>query len=126
MNRYLVIENLALRQQLAIMKQRVKRPAIRTRDRIFWMFLSMIWKDWKNALIVVQPETVIRWHRKGFKLFWRFKSKKRRTGRPSIDSDMRKLIEDMAVVYSDIFTKFEGYILTEECLKSNVFRKKDY
>jgi len=96
MNRYLVIENLALRQQLAIMKQRVRRPAIRTRDRIFWMFLSMIWKDWKNALIVVQPETVIRWHRKGFKLFWRFKSKKRRTGRPSIDSDIRKLIEDMA------------------------------
>jgi len=56
----------------------------------------MIWKDWKNALIVVQPETVIRWHREGFKLFWKFKSRKREVGRPSIDSDIRKLIEDMA------------------------------
>ena len=48
----------------------------------------------KNALIVVQPGTVIRWHRKGFKLFWKFKSRARRIGRPSIDSDIRKLIED--------------------------------
>ena len=96
MNRYLVFENIALRQQLAIMKQRVNRPIIRIRDRIFWVFLFMIWKDWKNALIVVQPETVIRWHRKGFNLFWKFKSRKRRVGRPPIDSDIRKLNEDMA------------------------------
>ena len=92
----LLIENLALRQQLAIMKQHVKRPKIRIRDRIFWVFLSRVWKDWKNVLIVVKPETVIRWHRKGFKLFWTFKSRKRRLGRPSIASEIRKLIQDMA------------------------------
>ena len=92
----LALENLALRQQLAIMEQHIKRSVIRTRDRMFWVFLSMIWKDWKNALIVVQPETVIRWHWKGFKLFWKFRSRRRRAGRPAIDSDIRKLIEDMA------------------------------
>ena len=92
----LLIENLALRQQLAIMKQHVKRPKIRIRDRIFWVFLSRVWKDWKNVLIVVKPETVIRWHRKGFKLFWTFKSRKRSAGRPSIAPEIRKLIQDMA------------------------------
>ncbi|WP_300464570.1 hypothetical protein [Desulfobacula sp.] len=96
MNRYLVIENLALRQQLAIVKQHGNRPKIRTRDRILWVFLCRLWKDWKSALIIVQPETVIHWHRKGFKLFWKAKSRKRRVGRPSIDSDIRKLIESMA------------------------------
>jgi hypothetical protein len=69
-DRNLLIENLALRQQLAIMKQKTKRPKIRLRDLVFWMLLSRIWKDWKSVLIVVKPETVIRWHRKGFKLFW--------------------------------------------------------
>ena len=96
MRKNLLIENLALRQQLAIMKQHVKRPKIRIRDRIFWVFLSRIWKDWKSVLIVVKPETVIRWHRKGFKLFWTFKSRKRRAGRPLIAPEIRKLIQDMA------------------------------
>jgi len=96
MRKNLLIENLALRQQLAIMKQHVKRPKIRIRDRIFWVFLSRIWKDWKSVLIVVKPETVIRWHRKGFKLFWTFKSRKRRSGRPLIAPEIRKLIQDMA------------------------------
>ncbi len=94
--RNLLIENLALRQQLAIMKQHVKRPKIKIRDRIFWVFLSRVWKDWKSVLIVVKPETVIRWHRKGFKLFWTFKSRKRRVGRPSLDPEIVGLIKDMA------------------------------
>jgi putative transposase len=57
------LENLALRQQLAIMKQKNKRPKIRLRDRIFWVVLYRFWKDWKSVLIVVKPETVINWHR---------------------------------------------------------------
>ena len=97
MKKNLLLENLALRQQLAIMKQKAKRPKIRIRDRIFWVFLSRFWKDWKSVLIVVKPETVIRWHRKGFKLFWTFKSRKRRVGRPSIAPEIRKLIQDMAM-----------------------------
>lgn len=94
----LLLENLALRQQLAIMKQHVKRPKIRIKDRIFWVFLSRFWTDWKRVLIVVKPETVISWHRKGFKLFWKFKSRKRLVGRPSLDPEIRKLIQDMATV----------------------------
>jgi putative transposase len=96
MNRNLAIENLALRQQLAIMKRNAKRPKLQTRDRIFWVIVSNLWKDWKNALIIVQPDTVVQWHRKGFKLFWKIKSRNGRVGRPSINPDIRRLIEEMA------------------------------
>ena len=92
----LVLENLALRQQLSIYRHNIKRPKIRNRDRIFWVFISRLWKGWKNALIVVKPETVIRWHKSGFKLFWRCKSRKGGPGRPGIDSKTRKLIEEIA------------------------------
>jgi transposase InsO family protein len=60
------------------------------------VLLSTFWKDWRNALIVVKPETVIGWHKKGFKLYWTFKSRKRGQGRPPLESKTRKLIEDMA------------------------------
>ncbi|MEA2061730.1 MAG: hypothetical protein U9P10_14765 [Thermodesulfobacteriota bacterium] len=65
-------------------------------DRIFWVFLSRFWKDWKSVLIEVKPETVIRWHRKGFKLFWAYKSRKKGVGRPSLDSETRARIKKMA------------------------------
>ncbi len=64
-------EILALRQQLAICRQSIKRPKLRPRDRIFWVMLSCLWPDWRCALAIVQPETVIRWHRQGFKLYWK-------------------------------------------------------
>ncbi len=92
-----MLENLALRQQLAVMKQSIKRPKIRIRDRIFWVILSRFWKDWKDVLIVVSPKTVIGWHRKGFKLFWTWKSRKRTPGRPRIAMEVRKLIKKMAL-----------------------------
>lgn len=78
------------------MKQKNKRPKIRVRDRIFWVFLSRFWKDWKSVLIVVKPETVIRWHRKGFKLFWAYKSRKKGAGRPSLDPEITAHIKNMA------------------------------
>ena len=59
------VENLALRQQVAVFKQSVKRPKLRPRDRIFWVLLSRLWTNWRSALAIVQPETVIRWHRQG-------------------------------------------------------------
>jgi len=71
----LIAENLALRQQLAIQQRTIKRPKLHKWDRIFWVFLSRIWQDWKSALILVKPETVIKWHRQGFKLYWRWKSR---------------------------------------------------
>jgi putative transposase len=92
----LILENLALRQQLTIYHNTIKRPKIRNRDRIFWLLFSKLSKNWREALIVVKPDTVIRWHKKGFKLFWRFKSRKRGPGRPRFEPKTRKLIEDMA------------------------------
>jgi len=97
LNKKLLVENLALRQQLMVMRLSVKRPKIRKRDRLFWVILSRLWKGWKSPLVIVQPETVIRWHRKGFKLFWTFKSQKNRTGRHPINSKTRQLIKDMAL-----------------------------
>ena len=78
---HLAAENLALRQQLALCRQSVKRPKLRPRDRVFWVLLSRLWSNWRSALAIVQPETVIQWHRMGFKLYWRWKSRagKRRT-----------------------------------------------
>jgi len=92
----LALENLALRQQLAIMKRSSKRPQLRPRDRLFWVVLSWFWSGWQEALIVVKPDTVVRWHRKGFKLFWRYKSRRRGPGRPPIIQDVRNLIRKMA------------------------------
>ncbi len=69
----LVLENLALRQQMAVFKASVKRPHLRNRDRFFWVLLSRFWKDWDKSLIIVKPETVVGWYRKGFKLFWTYK-----------------------------------------------------
>ncbi len=69
--RALVLENLALRQQLAVYKRVHERPRIRSTDRAFWVWLSKLWDGWKTPLPIVRPETVIRWHRQGFKLYWR-------------------------------------------------------
>lgn len=65
----LAAENLALRQQLAALHYKSKRPRLRKRDRVFWAILSRIWPNWRSALLIVQPDTVVRWHRRGFKLF---------------------------------------------------------
>jgi hypothetical protein len=91
----LAAENLALRQQVAVLERSVKRPRLRRRDRIFWVWLSRLWRGWQSSLFVVQPETVIRWHRKGFRLYWRWKSRSRR-GRPKLDAEIRALIRRMS------------------------------
>ena len=90
----LVAENLALRQQLAVLQQNAKRPKLRNRDRIFWTWLSRLWKGWRSVLLIVQPQTVVKWHRQGFRLYWRWKSKK--TGRPKISTEIRKLIRQLS------------------------------
>ena len=70
----LALENLALRQQLALLRRRSKRPRFGLLDRAFWVWLSRRWPGWREALHIVRPETVIRWHRKGFRSFWTWKS----------------------------------------------------
>ncbi len=90
----LAVENLALRQQLAVLKRAVKRPRLRRRDRIFWSRISKIWPDWRSVLVLVKPQTVIRWHRQGFRLYWRWKSRPK-GGRPRVNAEVRSLIRRM-------------------------------
>ena len=92
----LAAENLALRQQLAVLEHSSKRPKLRQGDRIFWVWLSKLWPNWRNVLLIVQPETVVRRHLQGFKLYWRWKSRSRKPGRPKIDAEIRKLIRRMS------------------------------
>src|SRR6267143_6817451 len=76
--RDLLLENLALRQQLAALKRRHPRPRLGIFVKLFWVLTRRLWSRWKNALVVVTPETVIRWHRAGFRLYWKLISKVRR------------------------------------------------
>jgi putative transposase len=93
---HVALENAALRQQLAVFKRDLKRPRLRRRDRLFWIGLRTIWKNWKSALVIVRPETVISWQRKRFKQYWWRLSRSKRPGRPRMRSEIRKLIENMA------------------------------
>ena len=91
----LALENLALRHQLMVLERTAKRPRLRKRDRLFWTWLARLWPGWKSVLVIVQPETVIRWHRQGFRLYWRWKSRKK-NGRPKIAFEVRELIRQMS------------------------------
>jgi len=89
----LVLENLALRQQLTTLKRRHPRPRLSAFDKLFWVLARRFWSEWKKALIVVSPETVVRWHRSGFALYWRLISRTRRLlGRRRISKEIRDLI----------------------------------
>ena len=92
----LAAENLALRQQLAILEQRSKRPRLRRRDRIFWVWLSRLWAGWRSLLVIVKPDTVAGWHRQGFRLYWRWKSRSGKVGRPKVEVEIRRLIHRMS------------------------------
>jgi putative transposase len=74
-HRAVALENLALRQQLAALKRSVKRPPLRTRDRVFWILLANAWRDWRQALVLVQPDTVVRWHREWLRRRWAARSR---------------------------------------------------
>ena len=89
------IVELALRQQLAVYAHRRRRARLSPLDRAFWVALSRFWPRWRSALVVVRPETVIRWHREGFRRYWRSISVPG-PGRPPISEDTRKLIVRMA------------------------------
>jgi len=91
-----MVENLALRQQLAVFKRKRSRPALGPADRVFWVVLRQIWPGWVNALILVQPDTVVDWQRQGFKLFWRWVSRAKKAGRPRIAREVQELIRRMA------------------------------
>jgi putative transposase len=94
--RDLLLENLALRQQLATLTSR-RRPVIRSGDRLFWVALRRLWPGWARVLVIVQPDTVVWWHRRGFRLYWAKLSRRRRQpGRPPLSLEVRDLIRKMA------------------------------
>src|SRR5688572_2322953 len=87
-----VLENLVLRQQLAVLTRPTRRrPRLRPGDRLFWLVVRRLWRDWRQHLVVVQPDTVVRWHRRGWRLLWWWRSG-RPTGRPRLPQDVRALI----------------------------------
>ena len=91
--RTLLLENLVLRQQLTVLKRKHPRPRLRAFDKLFWVLARIFWSGWKQALIVVSPETVVGWHRAGFKLYWSAISRARRViGRKRISKEARDLI----------------------------------
>ena len=91
-----VLVELALRQQLATYAQKQSKPKIIPLDRAFWVALFRFWPRWKDALVIVKPDTVVRWHRKGFRLYWRWLSK-RGPGRPQISKEVQALIRRFAL-----------------------------
>jgi putative transposase len=87
------VEILALRHQIGVLRRSAKqRPKLTVVDRVFWAWLSGVWADWRSALVIVKPETVIAWHRKGFRLFWTWKVRRGRAGRPTVSPEVRDLI----------------------------------
>ena len=92
----LALENLALRQQVAVLRRGVKRPKLEDNDRIFWIGLMRLLSTWRETLAIVQPETVIAWHRRGWRYYWRRKSKAMKIGRPSIGWDLVALIKRLS------------------------------
>jgi putative transposase len=91
----LIAENLVLRQQLSVFRRLVKRPRLSWTDRLFWICLARYWARWRQMLYLVTPDTVVRWHREGFRYRWRWKSR-RRVGRPTIAPEIRALIRRMS------------------------------
>jgi putative transposase len=94
-HRDLAVENLALRQQLAVWKARQPRPRLTEMDRLFWVLLSRRWTSWRRSLHLVRPKTVVGWHRQGFRRYWAWKSRGR-SGRPMISQERRELIRRMS------------------------------
>jgi len=92
----LQLELLALRHQLAIIERTSPRPILRPADRLLWVILSWILPTWRDALDIFKPDTVVGWHRKGFRLFWTWKSRSQNGGRPAIPREVRDLIRRMS------------------------------
>ncbi len=90
------LENIALHQQVAVLKRERPRPRLHPLDRAFWVFLSCLWPRWKDVLVIVKPETVVGWHRQGFRLFWKWKSCHGKPGRPRTSKEKRELIQRMS------------------------------
>src|SRR5216117_782816 len=95
-HRHLALENLALRHQLAVYKKTVARPKVRRSDRLFWVALSRVWAGWRQALVIVSPNTVLRWQRRRFREHWTKLSARPLAGRPPVNAEIKALVTRMA------------------------------
>ena len=95
-HRQLALENLALRQQLAVYKRMMTRPRLRRTDRLFRVCLARIWAGWRPSLVIVTPDTVLRWQRRRFREYWTKLSGRTTGGRPPINAEIRALITRIA------------------------------
>src|ERR1700758_2293591 len=90
------LENLALRHQIGVLHRSAgKRPRLPAGDRLVWICLARFWRDWRSALAIIKPETVVAWHRAAFRLFWTWKVRRGQPGRPLIPREVRDLIRRM-------------------------------
>jgi hypothetical protein len=94
------LEILALRQQVAVLRRKRPRPRLGQLDRLFWTTFRHVWSRWADVLVIVKPETVVGWHRAGFRLYWRWRSRPR-GGRPKITAEIRGLIRRLAAENPD-------------------------
>lgn len=92
----LEFEILALRHQLGVLQRSVKRPKLSNTDRILGVWLSTVWSEWRTSVFIVKAATVIAWHRKGFRLFWTWKVRHGKAGRPMVAHEVRELIRIMS------------------------------
>jgi putative transposase len=95
-HRQIALENLALRHQLAVYKKMMNRPKLLRSDRLFWIALSRVWTGWRQALVIVSPETVLRWPRRRFRKYWTTLSAQPIAGRPPVNAELRTLVTRMA------------------------------
>ena len=95
-HRQLALENLALRQQLAVYKRTTNRPRLQRSDRLLWVWLSKVWPAWRQALVIVAPATVLSWQRRRFRRHWATLSGRPSAGRPPVDPAIKTLVRSMA------------------------------
>src|SRR5438552_1277640 len=126
----LVLENLALRQQVAALAAKGGRPRITAVDHWFWIALRRWWSHWTEVLVFVKPETVVRWHRAGFRRYWTWLSRRGRRGRPRTGESLRALIRRMATenagggapkIHGEL--RMLGFVLSERTVSRYLPRK---
>ena len=104
----LELEHIALRHQIGVLKRSArKRPKLTAADRLFWVFLSRVWEHWRSALDIVKPATAIAWHRKGFRLFWTWKIRHGRVGRPAVSCEVRDQMTDCPARQIAVHTEYD-------------------
>jgi hypothetical protein len=86
------LEILALRHQIGVLQRSVKRPKLSAADRFLWAWLASLWNGWESRVCIIKPATVIGWHRKGFGLFWSWRIRRGKPGRPAVSKEVRELI----------------------------------